>query len=329
VNPVTVAAAINPMLEPLLDADVMTERLRSLLCRTDVTVVGAALLDHKPEHRAIVGYSISDPSGTATIYGKAYVDRSHAERVHLLMQRLWQECSESPRLTVPQPLGLDTRLGLVWYVPVTGRSLDRMVSTPSLHVALEGTAQWLARLHRSGLRLDRSLDLEHEVMAVMSWAELVAIRHPQLAARATRLAAALEAGRTALQLDVTTPIHKDFHYQHVFVGDRIGVVDLDEARMGDASFDLAHFAANLDLLALRAGTSRTERARWHEAFLGTYASITGWQRDARFEWCAGYTYVKIAKQLATGRGPRPRPDSRARATQIEWVLAEGLKCLER
>ena len=36
------------------------------------------------------------------------------------------------------------------------------------------------------------------------------------------------------------PIHKDLHPGHVLVGDDVYVIDLDEARNGDPTFDVAH-----------------------------------------------------------------------------------------
>jgi aminoglycoside phosphotransferase (APT) family kinase protein len=125
------------------------------------------------------------------------------------------------------------------------------------------------------------------------------------------------------------PIHKDFHYQHVIDGDGdgVGVVDLDEARMGDAAFDVAHFAVNLHLLAIRTAPSDDDADRWLRPFLVTYSAVTGWSPDDAFRWYAAYTCLKLARQLATGSGPRPRPAGGARGQQVGEILTEGLRCL--
>jgi hypothetical protein len=326
------AVAVTPTwtLASLLDVEAMTARLQSLVGPADVTVVEATVLDHKPGHRATVRYGTIGPSGPADIFGKTYANPAEAGRVHLLLSRL-AACSErAPSLSVQLPLAVDPHVGLLLYTPVTGRTMDTLPTAPELLSALERAARWLVMLHRSGLQLDRTFDVAHESAAAVSWAALVSGRHPETATSATRLAAALHANWTETRLDVATPIHKDFQYQHVIVGDRVGVIDLDEARMGDATFDLAHFVANLHLLALRTGTSSTDRNQWRDTFLGTYSSITGVRADAdTFAWCTGYSCLKLAKQIATGRGPRPRPRNRERAAQIAMILAEGLKCLER
>jgi aminoglycoside phosphotransferase (APT) family kinase protein len=210
---------------------------------------------------------------------------------------------------------------------MAGRSLDALPA-PALAGALRDAARWLAALHLSRLRLDRTLELTHEIAGAAEWAALVAREHPAAAASATRLAIALERSGKQLRVDRATPIHKDFHYQHVIVGERVGVVDLDEARMGDPSFDVGHFVANLQLLALRSGASAEDGARGQGSFLRAYAGVTGWSADARLGWFAAYTCVKIAKQLASGRGPLPRPERGARAAQIDLILREGLTWLE-
>jgi hypothetical protein len=332
VSSITAARATIPILETLLDAEAMTARLQSLLPGNGLRVLGVTLLDHKPGHRALMRYRTGGASGAADIYGKAYTDHRQALRAHALMLRVSAggvEGGATEELSVPRPLALDRATGLVLYAPLIGPSLDAIASPRDRNAALRGTARWLATLHRSGLRLDRRLDVAHEARGAAAWAQLVGARHPEAALAAGRLARALNARAKDLCIDVSTPIHKDLHYQHVIVGDRVGVVDLDEARMGDASFDLAHFVANLDLLALRSGTVAGDRDRWREAFLGAYASATGWQADERFGWFAAYTCMKIAKQLATGRGPRPRPVGSARVSQIAPILDAGLRWLAR
>jgi aminoglycoside phosphotransferase (APT) family kinase protein len=124
------------------------------------------------------------------------------------------------------------------------------------------------------------------------------------------------------------PIHKDFHYQHVIVSDAVGVVDLDEARMGDAAADVAHFSVYLRLLALRTGAPDGAGDGWVRSFRNAYRRDTARTGDTTLAWYAAYTCMKIAKQLATGRGPRPRPEGGARDEQLDWVLRQGLAWLE-
>ena len=316
-------------LELLLDVEAMTARLRAQLGSPALILHTATLVDHKPGNRAVVHY-LGEQSGRAVaFYAKAYPEPARAAFVHDLVCRLCDVFAAAPDLRAPQPLGFDPDLALVVYAPVAGIPLDRMASRPELSSALADAARWLATLHGSRLRLDRTFDVALETADAGTWAGLVATRLPNAGAVAFRLADALQATRPPLRVDAPSPIHKDFHYGHVLVGGGVGVIDFDEVRLGDPNLDLAHFCANLHLLAVRTGAPRTERDRWLRSFLGAYSDATGREPDAAFGWYAAYTCVKIAKQVSTGRGPQPRPAGEARAAQVDLILREGLAWLAR
>ena len=324
-----VTSITSTAIETLLDVEAMTAQLRAQLGSPALALHTATLVDHKPGNRAVVRY-LGEQSGRAVaFYAKAYPEQARGARVHDLMCRLRVVFAAAPDLRVPEPLGFDPDSAVVVYAPVVGTPLDRLASRPELSPALGHAARWLATLHRSRLRLDRSLDLAHETADARAWAGIVASRLPSAGAAAFRLADALRATRPPLRLEPPSPIHKDFHYGHVLVGDGVGVVDFDELRLGDPDFDLGHFCANLHLLAMRTGAPPTERDRWKRLFLGAYSDETGREPDADFGWFAAYTCVKIAKQVATGRGPQPRPAGDARAAQVDLILREGLAWLAR
>lgn len=270
-------------------------------------VVDIEVLEHKPGRRALVRFDTVD---AGILYGKVFPDRAQAERTHDLMTRI------SAVVTAPRPLGLVD--ALVVYTPLVGPSLDAHVGTGALLAGLRDAARWLADLHGSALDLPRVLDLDHEADNATIWSATVANGVPELAERATRLAARVRA-TVPTPVAAPVPIHKDFHYQHVITGDRVGVVDVDEARMGDPLFDVGHFVANLALLAHRSGTADAEHDRWVAAFCRDV-----WSDEARLRWSIAYTCVKLAKQLVNGQGPRPRPDGAVRHEEVAWILARGL-----
>ena len=58
--------------------------------------------------------------------------------------------------------------------------------------------------------------------------------------------------------------------------------------------------------------------------MATYAEKAGAPNEALLSWFAAYTCLKIAKQLCTTRGVRPRPDGDEQRRQVAVMLAQGL-----
>jgi hypothetical protein len=309
-------------IETLLDPGLMRARIRAVAGPAAGSVVGADLIDHKPGHRILVRYQL-EGGATTELFGKAYADPARVTRAWDLLHRLANEVfAGADGLDVPRPVAVEPDLLLVLYAPVQGCSLDRLPA-PALPAGLEGAAHWLAVLHGADLTLERVLDTRHEADNAGVWADLVAEQCPASATAAHRLAAWVSADPPPVS-EPFVPIHKDFHHRHVIVGDSVGVVDLDEARMGDPAFDLAHFGANLELLARRSGASSADGGLWWRTFRDAYGQRTGWDDDDRLAWYAAYSHVKIAKQLVTGRAPGSRPSGRAREAEVAHVLAAGL-----
>jgi Ser/Thr protein kinase RdoA (MazF antagonist) len=53
----------------------------------------------------------------------------------------------------------------------------------------------------------------------------------------------------------STVVHRDLYEEQVLVGERIGLIDLDDAALGPAELDIGNLLAHLELLALRAGNA--------------------------------------------------------------------------
>jgi aminoglycoside phosphotransferase (APT) family kinase protein len=258
-------------------------------------------------------------TGRGSIFGKVFANGADATRTWALMQQVG---TALPAAATPRPLAVSPDLGLVLFEPVPGRALDTLVGTPAMVGGLARAGAWLATLHAAACPLDRLLDLEHEAANAQVWSTVAAAAMPELADAATELADDV-ARSVPSPCPRVVPIHKDFHPQHVLVtaDATVGVVDLDEARMGDPLFDVGHFLTNLALLGHRSRVDDAEQEAWTEAFLAGYgAALTD---EGRLRWFRAYTCVKLAKQLATGQGPRPRPDDTGRAADMAWALRHG------
>jgi hypothetical protein len=341
-HPTAFTATGLPILQVALNVKQMTARLAPLLQpladSTPPAVAYARLLAYKQGNRGTVRYEVTgldqpappDPDvrpGALAVLGKLYPQAGQAQRVDAILRGLWGEAfAGTPELGVPRPLGCVPELSMLVYLPVHGRPLDEVLAGEDPGAALravEWTAAWLATLHQGRLLLDRSFRLASELLNLQAWAVLVAKAWPDQAAAASRLAADLRASAGGLELGGASPIHKDFHYKHVLVGDGVQVIDFDEVRLGAPAYDAAHFCVHLRLLATRT-SGDPDGLRAHEAaFLTAYTATGGVLATAPFSWFAAYTCLKIAKQLCTVRGVRPRPDGEEQHRQVREMLAQG------
>jgi hypothetical protein len=291
-------------------------------------VTRAELLWHKPDHRWTIRYTL-DGDGDALL-GKMYRDAARGCRVHEVMRWLWDEgASGSPELGVPRPLGWIPELSMLVYRPAPGRVLGEAMFDERASAYMDMAAAWLAALHRSRLPLEKRFDVAAELANLHAWASAVAEREPNAARAACHISRRLSERSSELGAEAGRPIHKDFHYQHVFVAERASVIDFDEVRLGDPHLDLAHFCAYLALLVCRFPAMRTTLDRLRDEFLRSYRRHAAWEIDERFAAFYAYTCLKIAKQLCTARGVLPRPRGEEAHRQTAAILDEGLAALDR
>ena len=319
-NPAEMSGRLQPLLEPLA----LNDR------RPAVTY--ARLLAYQQGNRGVIRYEVSGlAAGDVPVLGKLYPDLLRAERTYTTMHalRLAGHNGGAP-LGVPQPLGCIPDLAMLVYVPVEGQFLNDLLAGDRGPWYLRHVGEWLAALHQSHLALERQLQPAVEAVNLQAWAALVAYKYPDSAAAAQAIARRLQRRAADLPIVTSAPIHKDFHYGHILVdADEVKVIDFDEMRMGDPNFDLAHFCANLQLLLYRRTCSLSQLAFLQSAFLDAYTRRTGWVPDARFVYFYAYTCLKIAKQLCTLRGLRPRPHGDEQLHQVRLILDQGLAALDQ
>jgi hypothetical protein len=318
------AALDLPLLEALLDPDAMGPRLGELLspgARNGWAprLRSVELVTYKPGRRALVAYDVELPSKgkRMRVLGKHFSDRAQARRVWKAKLALH---SGRPRrsFVVPQPLDWIPELSLVLYNPAVGRPFAVRARDTGRFVRL--AARSLAELHASGVSLDRRLELTKELVTLAGWAQFVNAAHPDHGSAALEVLEGLRKLEPEIGLELDVPIHKDFHHEHLVLGPRLAVLDLDEMRYGDPSFDLAHFCTYLKLLVRRAGSSPGLAEALEQVFLEEYARLTGWTRDERFTYFCAYTALKIAKQLCAVEGVAPRPTGAEQRRQVRTML---------
>jgi hypothetical protein len=330
-NPLTSrvrAPAALPLLETVLDVDVMRARLGESSPSAKgggFVVTSARLIDYKEGQRGLIAYLLerSDGGERFRVLGKLFSDPVQAKRVREIQLSLSSDVfRDATRLGVPEPFGWLPDLSLVLFLPVKGRQLHRAILAGQVD-ALRQAAEWLVRLHESRLRLDRRFDLATELVNLGKWADVVGTAYPEEASTAGQISEDLREAAVGMRLETGSPVHKDFHYRHVVVGERLAVLDFDEMRRGDPSFDLAHFSTYLRLLCIRLGWPPSRFRMLERSFLEAYARRTGWARDERFAYFSAYTCLKIARQLCTTVGVPPMPTGAERRRQVRAILEHG------
>jgi len=316
----------------VLDVDLMSTRLAPVLDRAGGgprwRVSSAQILACSWGRRAVVAYQTAGAAEPGpTLIGKVYADHGRGRRAHGVLEQLW---SLDGRCRVPQPLTYLADVGMSVYLAAPGSPVDRLTAAGRVD-AVVAAADWLAGLHSSGLQLDRRLDVAAELRNLAIWVDVVAVAQPRAGADAGRLLDQVRARGGLLGPAPVVPIHKDYHYQHTVIGPAGAIViDLDEMRMGDPAFDLAHFGAYLRLLAARHhGTGGGDDGLGATFLLAYSASGQADVDIGHLDFYFGYSCLKIAKQLVTGRGPAPAPVGSQLVAQLDFILAEGLACLAR
>jgi aminoglycoside phosphotransferase (APT) family kinase protein len=162
---------------------------------------------------------------------------------------------------------------LVAYVADARALFVEAVDAPLLREALRerpeaarAAGAWLAAFHRSGFTSPRPCGPEKQRRAVERWSE----DDDRLRPLGSRLARAL-----ARLPDPRRPVHYDYYHSQLLVpadGPTVAL-DLDEAGVGDPAFDVAHFLAHLELLALQWYGDPGAFGPAAEAFLDAYAAV--------------------------------------------------------
>jgi hypothetical protein len=306
-------AIVEPKLQELFEPSALRPALRS-----------GRLIAVKTGSRALIEYRLEWPGQGRHLHvvAKHFAHRAQARRVYRAASSLSGVRSRFA-FAIPPPFGWLAELGLVVYLPLIGPSLDDAILRRNSVEDIRRAAQGLATLHASQASLDRHFDLRRELLNLEASATLVAVQEPDQADAVLQLADELARAGRAMDLRLDVPIHKDFHYQHVVTGPKLGLLDLDEMRFGDPSFDVAHFCAYLDLLALRSHHGPEAIDPLIRSFVAEYAACTGWTPDEGFTFFAACAYLKIAKQLSTGRGVKPRPTGPERRAQLALVVERG------
>ena len=236
-----------PELPALQDPGRMEAALRQATGDTGLVLEGISVWRHKPGRRAIIRYDIA---GAAPIWGKVFAS-TRGPRVHEITRAICDARAFGPVVALPDPVAFLPDLRVLLQRAVPGEPITARLLAGDTALA-ERIARAIHAFHASGLDLGREHDLDKELSLLHGRVDDLRERFPALGEEATALHARLREMAGTLHAWRSLPVHRDFYDAQVLVdGERLSMLDLDDAAMSEPAVDIANFAAHLDLMALR------------------------------------------------------------------------------
>jgi len=195
-------------------------------------------LAYKPERRYVARYGPDAAQREAVVkfYGAAG---------HRAARAVCGTLESRDLLRLPRKCGGSKRHNILAFEWLTGPTLREMLDGGAApDVAGVGTA--LARLHEQNNAPLRTVRFDARLAELRNLAETLGFLCPALRDDAVELAERL-AKDLASPIGIRAAIHGDFYDKQVVMGaDHVGIVDLDEAMLGDPRQDLGQFIAHLE-----------------------------------------------------------------------------------
>ena len=235
-------------------------------------------LKHKPGRRETL--RASGPGGSAI------VKRYASERAPVVARRLRALAAGPPEPIVPWVLHLDAERHFVVLSDVPGEPLrDALLARD--HAACARVGRALGRWHSawSGLRPAglRPHTAERELGILRTRAEA--------AAPAVARAVSVESRRLDGDWDCRTVVHRDLYEEQVMIGERVGLIDLDDAALGPPELDLGNLLGHVELLGRR---KRRRVAAAADALVGGYAATGPALDSGLLQRCRRLTLLRLA-----------------------------------
>lgn len=268
--------------------------------------------------------------GTASAYVKAYAPGSMnlpalARRYALVAQALRR--STAPVCST-EPLWWSDTLHSLLLQALPGRHWDQL-GPGSASSALRRLGTAIATMHdiplgmrtKAGPPMRRAFGRFRrlETARVLHSAELIGRARPEAAAAALRLAEALSAGPPMQARPVL--LHGDCHPKNALLeGERVALIDLDQAGIGPAAADLGSLLARLVQTRLVEGADTADLAG---AFMDGYAEVRALPHQQSLAW---HTSAALLAEQAMRAVNRVRPET---LDHLDELLASAHTALHR
>ena len=313
---------------------VLAERVAAVPTERGVAAAEQRVIDRKAGQRVVVRIALREPVLLAGgdgievdhLYAKVFDDPVRGARVNETLRMLWSNVrAGDASFGLPQPLAFDVDPCVLLLAPVRGVAL---LDANAGDAAWTRVGRWLGHLHASRAALPVRYDRNAELRTLRGWrADIVVAGAPDELLR--------QYGAIIDRFDVRTgdvstapigPIHRDLHHEHIIirrVGDdaAVSVIDLDEARLGDAHVDLGHLLVHLELAGVAPGSFALVIDAWRHR---TGRDI----ENAPMATATALAGLKVARQRACGFGVAPRPIGEARWIEMRRALDVAINALD-
>jgi Ser/Thr protein kinase RdoA (MazF antagonist) len=233
--------------------------------------------------------------------GSAIVRLYHSDRIVSVAARIAALAAGPSEPVVPQVLAVEPEQRLLVLSDVPGSPLREAVlesqETGGGECRRAGAA--IATWHREWAGKAPGALAAHTIEGEL----IVLADRSALASHEVRqhVAAALPSLRG--EWPVTTVVHRELDEEQVLLGERIGLIDVDDAALGPPELDIGNLLGHLDLIELRSGR---ELSSARSAFLDGYVALA--TLDARLlERCRTLARLHLACVYDDVRLVEPNP----------------------
>lgn len=221
-----------------------------------IKIRGVRVLRYRPGRTCVLRYVLqgSENGVPSQVIGKVYPEGPKSAEVWQKMDAL-HALGGDAGITFPRPLAQRDGLALIVMERVPGTDLDGILDgSTAEREAKEGVraaASALASLHNLTLETQESRSLEGELDRLRRRAHRLHSTAPQLARNVEALLGEISQFDLGLSREGRCLIHGDYKPRQLLLdADRVAVVDLDRACLGDPAIDVGSFMAVLHKKAL-------------------------------------------------------------------------------
>ena len=202
--------------------------------------VASRLAGYAPEKCAVIACLNAD--GRPLAFAKVFADQVTSDRVRGLYTLLASGVGRPDGLDVPGVIAALPERRTLWFAPASGNRVADL-AIDCLPDALRRVGRAIAHVHAALPGADAVAVRRHAPDALYQSAQLVGHAQPRLKRAALGLAADLASRRTH---EDAVFLHGDLHLKNAFVdGERVSLIDFDQAAPGPAASDLGSLLAAL------------------------------------------------------------------------------------